>query len=72
MNFELGKEYIVRVTEKGIIPICEFDITKYFGDGRHYGLHSCRDCKFRNYCTSRKNVEKCSTPHCQMYELEDL
>ena len=24
MNFELGKKYIVKVTEKGIIPIDEF------------------------------------------------
>lgn len=25
MNFELGKSYIVDVTEKGIIPLMEFD-----------------------------------------------
>ena len=30
MNFELGKEYIVRVTEKGIIPIDEFDSVRFF------------------------------------------
>lgn len=30
MNFELGKEYIVRVTEKGIIPIDEFDRVRFF------------------------------------------
>lgn len=30
MNFELGKEYIVHVTEKGIIPIDEFDRVRFF------------------------------------------
>ena len=30
MNFELGKEYIVRVNEKGIIPIDEFDRARFF------------------------------------------
>ena len=30
VNFELGKEYIVRVDEKGIIPIEEFDRERYF------------------------------------------
>lgn len=30
MNFELGKEYIVEVTDKGIIPIEEFDSEKYY------------------------------------------
>ena len=30
MNFELGKEYIVRVTEKGIIPVDEFDRVRFF------------------------------------------
>ena len=29
MNFELGKEYIVKVTEKGIIPIEEFLRERY-------------------------------------------
>lgn len=36
MNFELGKKYIVEVTEKGIIPIDEFleerYINKYHDD----------------------------------------
>ncbi len=30
MNFELGKQYIVEVTDKGIIPIEEFDREKYY------------------------------------------
>lgn len=30
MNFELGKTYIVNVTEKGIIPSMEFDRSKWF------------------------------------------
>ena len=29
MNFELGKKYIVEVTDKGIIPIDEFSSEKY-------------------------------------------
>ena len=30
MNFELGKKYIVEVTEKGIIPTDEFSEERYF------------------------------------------
>ena len=30
MNFELGKSYIVDVTEKGIIPLSEFDNSKWY------------------------------------------
>jgi hypothetical protein len=30
MNFELGKSYIVNVTEKGIIPLMEFDRSKWY------------------------------------------
>lgn len=30
MNFELGKKYIVEVTEKGIIPRDEFSEERYF------------------------------------------
>ena len=30
MNFELGKQYIVEVTDKGIIPIDEFDTERFF------------------------------------------
>lgn len=30
MNFELGKEYIVRVSDKGIIPIEEFKSERFF------------------------------------------
>ena len=30
MNFELGKTYIVNVTEKGIIPSMEFDRSQWF------------------------------------------
>ena len=30
MNFELGKKYIVNVTEKGIIPLREFDYNKWY------------------------------------------
>ena len=30
MNFELGKQYIVDVTDKGIIPIDEFDNERFF------------------------------------------
>ena len=30
MNFELGKAYIVDVTEKGIIPLMEFDKSKWY------------------------------------------
>lgn len=30
MNFELGKEYIVKVSEKGIIPIEEFESDRFF------------------------------------------
>jgi len=30
MNFELGKTYIVDVTEKGIIPSMEFDDSKWY------------------------------------------
>ncbi len=30
MNFELGKNYIVDVTEKGIIPLMEFDNSKWY------------------------------------------
>ena len=74
MNFELGKEYIVSVTEKGIIPIVEFDITKFFGDG-HYehqsNFYSCRQCKFRNLCVSKRIVEKCATNYCPSFELDD-
>lgn len=30
MNFELGKEYIVKVSEEGIIPIEEFRSNRFF------------------------------------------
>ena len=30
MNFELGKSYIADVTEKGIIPLMEFDRSQWF------------------------------------------
>ena len=30
MNFELGKEYIVSVSEKGIIPLMVFDKDRWF------------------------------------------
>lgn len=30
MNFEIGKQYIVRVSENGIIPIDEFSEERYF------------------------------------------
>lgn len=30
MNFELGKEYIVKVSEEGIIPIEEFRSDRFF------------------------------------------
>ncbi len=30
MEFELGKNYIVSVTEKGIIPLLEFDISQWY------------------------------------------
>lgn len=30
MNFELGKEYIVKVSEKGIVPIEEFDKSRWY------------------------------------------
>lgn len=30
MNFELGKSYIVDVTEKGITPLMEFDRNQWF------------------------------------------
>lgn len=30
MNFELGKEYIVKVSEKGIVPIEEFDRNRWY------------------------------------------
>lgn len=30
MNFELGKEYIVKVSEEGIIPIEEFDSDRFY------------------------------------------
>ena len=30
MNFELGKEYIVTVTDKGIIPIEEFNRERFY------------------------------------------
>ncbi len=30
MNFELGKEYIVKVSENGIIPIDEFKSERFF------------------------------------------
>ncbi len=30
MNFELGKSYIVAVTEKGITPLMEFDRNQWF------------------------------------------
>lgn len=30
MNFELGKEYIVKVSEKGIVPIEEFDRSRWY------------------------------------------
>ena len=30
MTFELGKSYIVNVTEKGIIPLMEFDRSQWF------------------------------------------
>lgn len=30
MNFELGKKYIVNVSEKGIIPLQEFDYNKWY------------------------------------------
>lgn len=30
MNFELGKEYIVAVTDKGIVPIDEFDRERFY------------------------------------------
>ncbi len=30
MNFELGKEYIVKVSEEGIIPIEEFESDRFF------------------------------------------
>ena len=42
MNFELGKEYIVRVTEKGIIPIDEFDRVRFF-DKDHDSLEFLTD-----------------------------
>ena len=30
MSFELGKTYIVDVTEKGIVPLMEFDRNRWF------------------------------------------
>ena len=30
MNFEFGKKYIVGVTEKGIVPLMEFDRDRWF------------------------------------------
>ena len=30
MTFELGNQYIVDVTEKGIIPVAKFDRERYF------------------------------------------
>ena len=30
MNFELGKEYIVKVSEKGIIPVEEFKSDRFY------------------------------------------
>lgn len=30
LNFELGKEYIVKVSEKGIVPIDEFDRSRWY------------------------------------------
>lgn len=30
MNFELGKDYIVTVNKKGIIPLLEFDSDKWY------------------------------------------
>lgn len=30
MNFELGKEYIVKVSKEGIIPVEEFDESRWF------------------------------------------
>ena len=30
MNFKIGKKYIIDVTEKGIIPLMEFDRDRWF------------------------------------------
>ena len=47
MNFELGKEYIVRVTEKGIIPIDEFDRARFFD----------KDCDSLEFLTDEEKAE---------------
>ena len=42
MNFELGKEYIVKVSEKGIIPIEEFKSDRFY-DKDHDDLEFLTD-----------------------------
>ncbi len=42
MNFELGKEYIIKVSEKGIIPIEEFESDRFY-DKDHDNLDFLTD-----------------------------
>lgn len=46
MNFELGKEYIVKVSKEGIIPIEEFKSDRFFD----------RDCDDLDFLTDEEKI----------------